>query len=236
MNYPSLFLAKELIKTAFVIKKDAPTTLDEAILKCEKCDYKTVRKNYLDNHTRDKHSKSKIKCAKCDFSHAFPSRIKQHHNIVHLGKKRIRRWAHTCRIHSCQHYGKSTCEDLKQHSLFFCQKCDYSAKTNCELKIHSQGFHEGIVYSCEQCDYVSKRKSDFRKHILMKHTKKFVGCEEENCSYETYNKYMLQKHFETEHEGIGHPCIICGHILKSRDSLRSHILHSHDIKPFENGY
>ena len=183
MNYPSLSLSKEMIEGALVAQTNCPKKLPQnnETLKCAKCDYKTVKKNYLDNHNRGKHPKSKIKCLKCNFTHAFPLKIKQHHKIVHLGIKRDNRYK--CK-NLCQYFGKNSCQDLNQHSLLFCSQCDYSAKPNKELKIHVQGVHEGIAYPCEQCSYVSKRKCDLLKHTKSKHTDMFFGCREENCSYE----------------------------------------------------
>ena len=239
MNYPSLSLSREMIEGAQTNGPRKPTQNDET-LKCTKCDYKTEKKNYLDNHTRGKHPKSKIKCLNCDFVHAFPSKIKQHHKIVHLGIKRYKKYKwddrYKCKIHLCQYFGKNTCQDLKQHSLLFCKQCEYSAKTNQELKIHVQGVHEGIAYPCDQCLYVSKRKSDLLMHSKSKHTHIFFGCSEENCSYETYSENVLKKHVESEHEGIAHPCAICGQRFKFRDRLRNHISHKHLKKPFENGF
>ena len=238
MNYPSLSLStKEMIESEQTNGPKKPTQ-NNVTLQCAKCDYKTDKKNYLDNHMRGKHPKIKKKCTECNFAHAFPSKIKQHHTIVHLGIKRIKRldYIYRCKVHLCQNFGKNTCDDLKQHSLLFCKQCKYSAKTNRELKIHFQGVHEGIVYPCEQCSYVSKRKSDLAHHTIFKHTETFFGCKEENCSYETYSKNVLKKHFESEHEGILHPCTICGQRFRSRESLRKHILHEHQIKPFENGF
>ena len=239
MNDSSFSLSKEMIKSAFVVQTIGPKKpiQNNDTLKCTKCDYKTAKKNYLDNHKRSKHPKSKIKCTKCDVSCAFPSKIKQHDKIVHMGIKRIKQdKRYKCNILWCQHFGKNTCEVLKQHSLLFCKQCDYSAKTMDEMKVHFQGVHEGIVYPCEQCSYQSKRKKDLVRHVMFKHTEMFFGCREENCSYETYSRNVLKKHIESEHEGIGHPCTICGQIFRSRDSLRKHIFHKHRIKPFENGF
>ena len=236
MNVSSFSLSKEMIESAFAAKKNGPKKPfpSNDTLKCTKCDYKTVKKNYLYSHTSSKHPKSKIKCTKCDVTCAFPSKIKQHEKIVHMGIKRNNRYK--CMIQSCQNFGKYTCEDLMLHSLLFCKQCDYSAKTKDEMKIHFQGVHEGIVYPCEQCSYVSKRKRDLVRHVMFKHTETFFGCGEENCSYETYSRNVLKKHIESEHEGIVHPCTICGQIFRSRDSFRKHILHEHRIKPFENGF
>ena len=74
MNYPSLSLSKEIIEGALVAQTNCPKKLPQnnETLKCAKCDYKTVKKNYLDNHNRSKHPKSKINCFNCDFTHAFP--------------------------------------------------------------------------------------------------------------------------------------------------------------------
>ena len=204
MNASSFSLSKEMIESALAAQTNCPKNpiQNHDTLKCTQCDYKTAKKNYLDNHTRSRHPKSKIKCTKCDVTCAFPSKLKQHDKIVHMGIKRDNRYK--CENHLCQHFGKPTCEDLMQHSLLFCKQCDYSTKTKDEMKIHIQGVHEGIVYPCEHCSFVSKRKNVLTSHARTKHTETFFGCQEENCLYETYSKHVLKKHIESEHEGIVH--------------------------------
>ena len=70
MNYPSLSLSREMIEKEVQTNCPKKPTQNDETLKCTKCEYKTVKKNYLDNHTRSKHPKSKIKCLNCDFAHA----------------------------------------------------------------------------------------------------------------------------------------------------------------------
>ena len=231
MNYPSLSLSKELIESAFVLPNvSKKSTVNSDIMKCEKCDYKTDNKNYMDNHTRGKHSKAKNYCTKCSFAHVFPSKIKQHYNIVHLGIKRLD-YKYRCKIKSCQYYGKDTCEDLEQHSLLFCNQCEYSARRNEDLKNHMKSVHEGIVFPCDQCSYVSKRSKDLRIHVMSKHTTKFFSCKEEDCSYETYSRNLLEKHIEAEHEGIvKYKCenMNCSYSTNERKSLKKHENFAHE--------
>ena len=229
MNYPSLSLSKELIASAFLVKTNDPGKTNDNLLKCTKCEYNTDKKNYLDNHTRGKHPKSKTKCKMCDFSHAFPSKIKQHHTIVHLGIKRLD-YKFRCKVDSCQDFGKNTCEDLEQHSLVFCNQCEHTTRRNEDLKYHVSSVHEGIVYPCEQCSYVSKWNRELKLHVKSKHTTMFFFCEEETCSFETYSRTLLGKHFESEHEGIvKYKCeyMNCGKISGTRSGLRKHILRKH---------
>ena len=227
MNYPSLSLSKDLIDSAFCVQIKDPKnqTLNDDLVKCEKCDYKTAKKGYMYNHKRGKHSTTKNNCCtKCNFTHVFPSKIKQHYNIVHLGIKRLD-YKFRCKTDSCPDFGKDTCPHLEQHSLLFCNQCDYSARRNEELKSHSQSVHEGIVYPCEQCSYVSKRNKDLKIHIMSKHTTIFFSCDEEQCSYETFSRKLLKEHFGSKHEGIvKYKCeyMNCSFLTKRKGSLGEH--------------
>ena len=91
IKYPLLSLSKQLIKGAFDDQaKDRKKGIKKKTeMNCDQCDYKTDKKNYMDNHKRGKHPKSKKKCNECSFTAAFPSKIKQHYKIVHLGIKRL---------------------------------------------------------------------------------------------------------------------------------------------------
>ena len=121
MNYPSLSLSKDLIDSAFSVQIKDPKnqTFNGNLVKCDKCDYKTAKKFYMDNQTRGKHPKTKNNCTQCNFTHAFPTKIKQHYNIVHLGIKRLD-YKFRCKIDFYPKFGKDTCPYLEQHSLLFC--------------------------------------------------------------------------------------------------------------------
>ena len=228
MNYPSLSLSKESIESAFGAEKNL--ILSDDLFQCTKCDYKTTKKNYMCNHTRGKHPKSKIKCPMCEFSHAFPSKIKQHHKIVHLGIKRLD-YKYKCKINSCPDFGKNTCEDLEQHSLVFCNHCEYSARRNDDLKRHLRSVHEGIIYPCEQCSYVSKEKTNLKEHLRIVHEGIVYPCEQ--CSYVSKWRADLKIHVMSKHEGIVRfKCefMNCKFTTNVRKSLRGHALTHKAVK------
>ena len=203
IKYPLLSLSKQLIESAFVDQaKDQKKGIKKNTeMNCDQCDYKTDKKNYMDNHKRGKHPKSKKKCDECNFTHAFPSKIKQHYKIVHLGIKRLA-YRFRCKVKNCTSYGKNTCDQLDQHKLLFCKQCNHTVTASEELKRHVQSVHEGIVYPCDQCSYVSKRRADLKVHFMSKHNTGLYKCTEEFCSHETYSKFRLERHFESEHEGL----------------------------------
>ena len=141
-------IEKEIMQNVLSVKTS--DTMD-----CAKCDYTTVKKGYLVSHMRSKHPDpaSKMKCEKCDFSHIFPSKLKVHYNIVHLGIER-QDDRNTCKIDSCENFGSKDCKELERHSLFSCKQCEYSTGRNSQIKMHIESVHEGIVYPCEQCPYM----------------------------------------------------------------------------------
>ena len=167
---------------------------------------------------------SKMKCEKCHFSHIFPSKLKVHYNIVHLGIER-QDDRNTCKVDSCENFGRKNCKELERHSLFSCKQCEYSTGRNSQIKIHIESVHEGIVYPCEQCPYVTKLKDSFRSHIKSMHTKVFPVCSEENCIYETKSNDLLRKHLESDHEGeVKFKCdyMNCGFVTNDENNVKDH--------------
>ena len=71
----TLFFLFQVHLVLMKIKRNIQTT--NAVIKCSQCNYKTDKSDYVRNHTRGKHPKSKNKCIVCNFTNAFPSKIKQ---------------------------------------------------------------------------------------------------------------------------------------------------------------
>ena len=193
---------------------------------CAKCNFTTVKKNYLISHMRSKHQDpdTKIKCEECHFTHIYPSKMKVHYNIVHLGIKR-QDDKNTCKVDSCENFGKKTCQELENHSLFSCKQCQYSTTRNCQIKLHNQSVHEGIVYPCEQCPFITKSKDSIRSHVKFMHAKIFLICTEENCTYKTHSNNLLKKHVESEHEGVVRfKCdyMNCDFVTNKRSNVKRH--------------
>ena len=160
-------------------------------IQCEKCKYETDNKSYFLSHKRSKHPDpaSKIKCEKCDFSHTFPSKLKVHYDIVHMGIKRQDE-KNTCKIHSCEGFG-STCQELEKHSLFSCQQCDYSTRRKGDFRSHVQSVHEGIIYRCQNCYFVTKFEDILKRHIKFEHSQMLFACKEGKCPYKGHSKNLF---------------------------------------------
>lgn len=47
------------------------------------------------------------------------------------------------------------------------------------------------------------------------------------CEYETRNKFNLQEHIDSLHEGIKYPCAFCGHMSSTSNNLKKHVARVH---------
>ena len=196
-------------------------------IQCPKCDYTTENWNYFVAHKRSKHPdpESKIKCEKCDFSHIYPSKMKVHYNIVHLGIKRQDQ-KNTCKKDSCESFGRNTCQDLETHSLFSCQQCHYLTRRKGEFQSHIQSVHEGIIYQCQHCYFVTKVEDLLKRHTKFEHSKMLFACTEVTCSYETVSNNLLKEHIGSKH-GKPHKCDQCDYASFKLGDLGKHLkLHS----------
>ena len=176
--------------------------------KCDHCDYKTINHLYMTDHKRINHSDTKQHCSECDYSHYYLNRVRQHFKRVHLGIKRNMHRTTTCRRKWCEHFGKTNCTELTNHSLFFCEQCQLTFDRSDTLKYHNEKIHEGVVYNCEFCkEYSNSRKYNLERHILSNHTDdkpkpKTKFCIEEGCTYRSRNATELRQHVESKHEGV----------------------------------
>jgi len=50
-----------------------------------------------------------------------------------------------------------------------CFKCEYSASTASNLKLHMKSKHEGVRYPCNKCEYVATEASTLKRHVHSKH-------------------------------------------------------------------
>ena len=180
----------------------------------------------------------KLKCEKCDFTHIFPSKLKVHYNIVHLGIKRQDE-KNTCKTLSCEHFGKTTCKDLETHSLFSCEHCQFLARRRHLMRDHVEKVHEGIIHPCQKCPFVAKTGETFRKHMKTQHHIKIVMKERyqaekpnkcNQCSYVCSRPTDLKSHM-IRHTGEElYKCDQCNNVYPWKESLRYHKKrHSEDL-------
>ena len=193
--------------------------------KCDHCDYKTINHLYMIEHKRINHSDTKQHCSECDYSHYYPNRVRQHFKRVHLGIKRNRH--SRCQRKWCEHFGKTNCTELTNHSLYVCEQCQLTFDRSDALKYHNEKIHEGVVYNWEFCkEYSNPRKTNLARHIRINHSDvKPNFCTEEDCTYRTHSATDLRRHTESKHEGvIGYKCSVtnCTYGCSTQKDLRRH--------------
>ena len=88
--------------------------------------------------------------------------------------------------------------------MFECEECGKRFGRKHAWKEHTEGIHEGVVYSCELCDF------------------------------KTIIRRELRPHREAEHEGIRFQCFICKMYRKKRWPVENHIKEAHITVKFEH--
>ena len=157
--------------------------------------------------------------------------IKKYKNMSSLVKHMKFKYTHSEeRCSLCQYSCKSN-RDLRQHMRhahcderpFRCSHCQYSSKTKDALRKHLQRVHsEETPFSCFQCQYSCKNKGSLRKHMIQVH---FDGklLNCSQCQYSCKKKGTLTTHMKRIHSDSHlYSCDQCEFSCKTRCDLKSH--------------
>ena len=124
---------------------------------CNMCDYKCKKKRELKYHHNEKHSalgtdirniqfpekdeNGRFPCPMCEKTYPHQQKnVVRHVKEVHLG------------------------------ILYYCQNCEYSAKSTSKVGNHFKSAHLGETWKCNQCDYVATLPGSFYAHRKQKHS------------------------------------------------------------------
>ena len=174
---------------------------------------------------------------KCEFTHIFPSKLKVHYNIVHLGIKRQDE-KNTCKTLSCEHFGKTTCKDLETHSLFSCEHCQFSARRKHLMRDHVEKVHEGIIHPCQKCPFVAKTGDTLRTHMKTQHhikidMKERYQAEKPNkCNQCSSRPTDLKSHMIKHAGGKPYNCNQCNYASFWPGGLKNHMIKHTGEKPY----
>ena len=173
--------------------------------KCNQCDFKT-RHGDMKKHINFHHDKiSDHICSTCGYKGFDRVRLKKHISLVHK-KERF----------TCDQCGDKVI-NLRYHedtvhylNIYFCNICDYTAKTQHLLKIHTESNHLGIKYDCLECKASYSRKQALKNHKKMKHGNSLkIECV--LCEKTFISTFGFQHHFNGNHiANILSPCEACG--------------------------
>ena len=147
---------------------------DSRFLKCWFCDYESVAKNSILQHTQKVHlqlkSKTNYRCTECDFGCTYNCQMEIHIQAKH--KK--------------------------------CPKCDFVGHSIAMLKRHQKQAHNNIStsqFQCLQCDYLALSKADWSNHVESHHSDKNYKFMCDLCPFGSDKKSRFDKHIELKHPG-----------------------------------
>ena len=172
--------------------------------KCETCDYETNDAKSLKIHVSVIHRKEKnFKCQYCSEAFYYHDMRKEHETEVHFPNIR---------------------------KEFKCGQCTFVTHNNRLFNAHKNWHHRKALenqslFTCTICDKSYKRENSLWYHMYYIHDrdKKPIKCN--ICDIEFKYKVDYYTHRDNEHgeqAGKGHPCDLCGAILKTKGILRQH--------------
>ncbi|XP_055681868.1 zinc finger protein 761-like [Lutzomyia longipalpis] len=176
---------------------------------CKICSKKFTRLMGLKNHILAIHRKNEMPlvCSKCPKRFVSKTNLKMH-EISHLpDEERL--------IFSCSHCGKK-----------------FSKKSN--LKIHINSIHtKDKLFICEECGKSFNTKGGLYEHRVV-HTDEHPF----HCSFcpKQFKNTSAKKRHEEIHADIKHECSYCGIKLKTRRTLRLHMVVHSDKKNYKCNY
>ena len=212
---------------------------------CTICEYQCTDNFLLKKHIKTKHKL--YSCEKCDYQVSDDFlQLKVHKLAEHdekpsqddkLGGKIF------CSESTCT-YSSMKSENVLLHwashlsgeKVYFCDSCDYTAKTLTNLNNHTEkGIHVKALppgmTACAigNCTYRSFKPENMTKHEKSHKTKTKYPCDKHNCVYVGNTLVQLKEHSRREHANVRHTCNICGTASKSMGSLNRHMRTVHDI-------
>ena len=140
---------------------------------CDKCEFKTHRKDYLDNHIKNRHTAAKyVTCEICG------TRLKDNRVVVQLHMKH-------------------------QHTKQEMVKCGECGKefTKVALSKHLRRVHGEQKHACHLCSYKTQSSYNLKLHISKSHLG-LKGIPKEKCQYCEVEATNLPHHMKVHHPEI----------------------------------
>ena len=149
---------------------------------CDKCDYKTKIKRYLNEHVKKQHGdgcyatgeKKEIKnlfCEFCSFTTKYQQSLEDHIDRKHLQVE------YKCDRDGCDFVTNSKrklCDHKTEHNgeFFPCPTCGNNFPSKKKLTTHLKNSHKPqIERQCEYCDYKTTSLKMFTKHVEWRHSR-----------------------------------------------------------------
>ena len=150
----------------------------DKMLFCDKCDYSTKIRRYLNEHVKKQHSEGdtgrlekELFCEFCSFTTKYHQSLQDHIDRKH------RNIEYKCDHEHCNFATNSKrklCDHKAEHKgeLFPCPTCGKAFPSKKKLKYHLNNSHKPqIERQCEFCDYKTTSLKMFTKHVEWRHSR-----------------------------------------------------------------
>ena len=197
---------------------------------CEKCDYKTFRRDLFKRHQRVHYAETKrkkaehLQCEKCDFN-TFHRHHFMRHQLTHSDERPF-----SCTLCPKRYKEQYSVDNhIRAFHLgeknYKCEKCDYKCTQKTLLRSHMAHVHsEAKPFKCQYCDHAVKSKGAQKLHEQRMHLEsiKMLYCDQ--CPFKTVVEKRYQDHKKAHENNAGEVCTLCGKIFMLKEDLRMHLL------------
>ena len=204
------------------------------IIKCDQCDYKSVKRN-LWQHRRTCHGSKNHRCRLCSYAARTSTYLAGHVRRVHAqaggGNFKCGEcdlvFGQKCSLsrHSKGAHGKvGVKKDVKVEvkNDFKCKQCDFTDTLEIALKKHMKESHK---QKCEKCNYAASVKKELVRHVRRVHElRKNHKCGK--CDFASFDKRSLRKHVSKSHVDKLQ-CQRCTYSSQEREDLQNHVMLAH---------
>ena len=217
--------------------------------KCDYCDYKASRSNYLRDHIESTHMGISHDCDVCGKNFKTNSILKIHKRDVHdetFKKETPRGQEKSLLCDQCE-YRTNNPTSLKRHiesvhlKKYVCSECKGDFSSDFALKGHILRKHEDTelgkitirdnkdkIYNCNQCEFKTQWPKGLQDHIDKKHDKEILSCN--LCDYTTTMPKEFDKHwgYRHDHSSKRYLCDQCHYSSTFNHALKLHVQMIHE--------
>ena len=223
----------DLCDSSFLLKSDINVhknqyhfSQEHQSLMCDICGKNFAKQQTLDNHVfvahKDKCDSAGFTCDKCGRHYVTLQQLKQHLAVVHRQKFYICTLCEkivTVRRKLKEHLSDEHNLNLPHKDTYVCDQCHKSFACSASLNFHLETEHSLTdTCHCPECDKRFVSQVLLTAHLMEHHDFDPFKSNLTSNSMEVRQHTLIQKKFK---------CEVCGHFLKSKDTLLTHTLQMH---------
>ncbi len=192
-------------------KRKKTKRAEDAVLKCQLCEYSTRFKEHLTSHMQSHDSYRKYMCSDCGQTFKWSHSLKRHQR-THQANPEFQYCCNHCPKTFSRKDHLTIHEDLHRTSseTFPCGQCGQEFKNRKTLTGHMKTHTSQKDFKCDECDSQFTRRASLNRHVRAAHAGQVITCP--LCPAVFSYKSTLEDHKKAAHnEGKREfGCQLCG--------------------------